>query len=61
MAGLGRIHGFVIGAWAVLWSITVGVGTSLLLGQWPWWLAGGIAMAIPPLIGAWIVVRRTRR
>lgn len=59
MAGFGRLHGAVIGAWAVLWGVTVIVGSARYQGQPAWWVAGGLAMAAPCFIGALVAHRRT--
>ncbi len=56
--GGGRIHAGVMAAWTVIWVITVTVGASNDL-PWPWWLAGGVGMLASPLVGAWVVLRRT--
>ena len=57
--GFGRLHGIVIGAWAVLWGITVLVGSNRYQGQLGWWVAGGAAMALPCFVGAVVAHRRT--
>lgn len=59
VAGMSRLHLTVIGSWAVLWGITVIVGSVYFQGRPGWWLAGGVAMAAPCLIGAWVAFRRT--
>ena len=60
MAGMGRLHGMAIGSSMALWGMTVGVGTSFFSDQLGWWVAGGLAMAVPAFIGAAIAFRRTR-
>lgn len=56
----GLLHGMVIGTWASLWIITVLFG-SMYFGDNPsWWVGGGIATALPPVVGAAIVLYRTR-
>jgi hypothetical protein len=61
LAGMARIHAAVIVSWAVLWGITVIVGSLYFQGRLGWWVAGGVAMAVPPLVGAWVTDRKTRR
>jgi hypothetical protein len=60
MAGMGRLHGMAVGGSMALWGMTVGLGTTLFRDQPGWWLAGGLAMAVPAFIGAAIAFRRTR-
>ena len=59
LVGFGRLHAAVIGAWAVLWGVTVIVGSSRYQGQPAWWVPCGVAMAVPCLVGAWVAHRRT--
>lgn len=61
MAGFGRLHGAVIGTWAVLWVITVIIGSTRYQGQPGWWVVGGVAMAVPCLLGAVVAHHRTAR
>lgn len=56
----GLLHGLVIASWTILWIITVVVGSMFFGGILGWWIAGGIACAVPPLVGAAIVLKRTR-
>lgn len=60
VAGMSRIHLLVIGSWSVAWLITVFVGTMALPTSFGWWVFGGVLTAIPPVIGAVVVARRTR-
>lgn len=59
LAGMGRLQAMVMGLWGLLWAVTVGVGSTALPGRPLWWISGGVAMAMPCLIGAWVVHRRT--
>lgn len=57
--GGGRIHGWVMTVWTLLWVVTVVLGSSYQL-PWPWWLAGGVALLLACVTGAWAVLRRTK-
>jgi hypothetical protein len=54
-----RLHLLVIGGWAAAWMVTVLVGSIVFPQQLWWWALGGVAMAVPPLIGAAVVLRRS--
>ncbi len=60
MAGMGRLHGLTVGGSMALWGLTVALGTTFFRGQLGWWLAGGLAMAVPAFVGAAVAFRRTR-
>ena len=57
--GMTRLHLAVILSWAVLWGITVTVGEHYFADQLWWWVAGGLAIALPPVVGAVVTFRRT--
>ena len=59
VVGMGRIHLWVIGGWGVAWGVTVFVGCFLFPHTLAWWVLGGVLTAIPPVIGAVVVARRT--
>lgn len=59
LAGMGRIHAAVMTSWGVLWGVTVIVGTRLFAHEPAWWISGGVAMAAPCLVGAYVARRRT--
>jgi uncharacterized membrane protein YjjP (DUF1212 family) len=61
VAGMGRIHAWVIGGWTVAWGVTVIVGSLVFPHTLAWWVLGGVLTAIPPVIGAIVTARRTRR
>jgi hypothetical protein len=61
VAGMGRIHLWVVGGWTVAWGVTVFVGGFLFPHTLAWWVLGGLLTALPPVVGAVIVARRTRR
>lgn len=54
-----RIHGWVMAVWALVWVLTVVLGSIYELA-WPWRLGGGIAMLATCLLGARAVLNRTR-
>ncbi len=54
-----RLHLLVIGGWAAAWMVTVLVGSNAFPQQLWWWALGGVAMAVPPLVGAAVVLRRS--
>lgn len=56
--GGGRLHGWVMAVWTVLWVGTVVIGSGYDLA-WPWWLGGGVALLATCTVGAWAVLRRT--
>jgi ABC-type branched-subunit amino acid transport system permease subunit len=58
---MGRIHAWVIGSWTVAWGVTVFVVSFVFPDTLAWWILGGVLTAIPPVIGAVVVARRTRR
>lgn len=58
--GFHRLHLSVIGAWTGLWAVTVIVGMTWFPEKVIWWVSGGIAMAVPCLLGALAVHRRTQ-
>lgn len=54
------LHGVTIMTWASVWIITVLFGL-MSFGHLPlWWLIGGIASALPPLVAAFVVLRAAR-
>jgi hypothetical protein len=55
--GLLRVHGLMLAAWAVIW-MTALLGSIPLDQAGSWWVAAGIAMALPPLITRFGVLRR---
>jgi uncharacterized membrane protein YjjP (DUF1212 family) len=61
LQGVAALHGVVIGSWAVLWAVTVIAGSLYYQGRPAWWVAGGLAMAVPGVVGAVLVFRRTAR
>ena len=61
VAGMGRIHAWVIGSWTVAWGVTVFAGGFVFPDTLAWWILGGVLTAIPPVIGTVVVARRTRR
>lgn len=54
----GRLHGAVMAGWTVAWCATVVLGERFFADQLWWWLLGGVAVALPPLVGARVTRRR---
>lgn len=61
IAGMRRINFWVIGSWTLAWGVTVFVGSFVFPHALAWWVLGGALTMIPPVIGAVVVARRTRR
>jgi hypothetical protein len=59
-AGVATVHLAVIIVWVAAWALTVGMGTTVFRGVWPWWVGGGVVMAATAFAGAWITHRRSR-
>lgn len=58
--GMKNVHLAVIGAWTVAWLVTLGFSFVVDQAMW-WWIVGGIAMAIPPLVGRAAILRRMKQ
>jgi hypothetical protein len=58
--GMPHPHGAVIFSSMALWGVTLIVGLRYFTDELGWWLGGGVAMALPGLLGAVVVFRRTR-
>jgi len=54
----GRLHGAVMAGWTLAWCATVVLGQQFFAGRLWWWVLGGIAVALPPLVGARVTRRR---
>jgi hypothetical protein len=59
-ARVANVHLTVIVVWVAAWSLTVGMGTTVFRGVWPWWVCGGLVMAATAFTGAWVTRRRRR-
>jgi hypothetical protein len=57
--GMTRLHLTVMLGWTVAWLVTVLVGTTTFSGQLGWWVLGGAAVALSPVLGAVVALRRT--
>jgi hypothetical protein len=57
LRGTTRTHTLMIAAWAVLWLCTL-LGSFAFHQAFWWWLLGGVAMAVPPLITRRAVLRQ---
>lgn len=57
--GFGARHGSVIGAWGVAFGVTVALGGTAFEDSVFLAVAGALACALPPAIGAWLETRRS--
>jgi hypothetical protein len=57
--GMTRIHLVVMLFWGLLWAGTVLIGEHLFPDRIGWWVLGGVAVALPPVVGAVVAFRRT--
>jgi hypothetical protein len=57
LRGTTRMHSLMIAAWAVLWLLTLLGSFTFHQAIW-WWVLGGVAMAVPPLITRRAVLRQ---
>lgn len=58
--GFGWLHGTVIGVWAAVWAATIGLGTTVFVGVWQWFVACGVVLAGIAFTGAYVTHRRSR-
>ena len=58
--GMTQMHLTMMLGWTLAWLATVIVGSSYFPATLWWWVLGGAVMAIPPLLTARQVDRRTR-
>ncbi|MEW1545979.1 hypothetical protein [Streptomyces tsukubensis] len=57
--GFGALHGGVIGSWAALFAVSVGLGTSSFEDSVPFAVVAAVACALPPGLAAIAEGRRT--
>lgn len=57
--GMNRLHLPVMLFWALAWGATVLIGEHYFADRIGWWVLGGVAVALPPLVGAALAFRRT--
>lgn len=60
MLGTNRLHLWVMGLWACAWLLTLFGGLYAFPDHRAWWVGGGVLMALPPLVGAYLAIRRTK-
>ncbi|MFE2147233.1 hypothetical protein ACFXA3_36815 [Streptomyces sp. NPDC059456] len=51
--GFGVKHGVLMGSWAVVFAVTITLGTSVFGHGVPYAVVGALACALPPAVGAW--------
>ncbi|MCX5405479.1 hypothetical protein OHA37_16485 [Streptomyces sp. NBC_00335] len=56
--GFGLKHGLVIGSWAVLFALSVSLGTTVFAAAPAFAAVAAPACALPPAVGAWLESRR---
>lgn len=57
--GMTRLHLPVMVGWGLAWTSTVLIGEHYFADRIGWWVLGGAAVALSPLIGAALAFRRT--
>jgi hypothetical protein len=57
--GMTRLHLPVMVCWGLVWTANVLVGEHYFADRVGWWVLGGIAIALPPVVGAVVAFRRT--
>jgi uncharacterized membrane protein YjjP (DUF1212 family) len=58
--GMAVTHGVMIGIWAVLYGLVLGVGITFFRGDLAWWLPGAALVALPGFGAACVTARRVR-
>lgn len=58
--GYKALHGGMIAAWSGVYTLTVVVGATAFPGEMLWWTPGALASAVPPLVVAYLALRRGR-
>jgi hypothetical protein len=58
--GMAVTHGVMIGTWATLYGIVLGVGIAFFPGDLAWWLPGAALVALPGFGAAYVTSRRVR-
>ncbi|MDT0329324.1 hypothetical protein [Nocardiopsis lambiniae] len=57
---MGRLHLGMMGAWTVVYSVTVVVGSTWLPDVAAWWITGAVLSAVPPLVAGYVALRQSR-
>jgi hypothetical protein len=60
LPGLLRLHAVMLVTWAVIWMTALLGSIPMQQARW-WWIAAGVAMALPPLTTRLVFLRRLRR
>jgi predicted ferric reductase len=58
--GMGWSHSIMIAAWALVYMAVLIPGSARFEGEPAWWLPGSVAVALPPLLSAYMTARRLR-
>ncbi|MEW2353794.1 hypothetical protein [Spirillospora sp. NPDC029432] len=59
--GLGHSHAIMIGSWTLVYFAVLFPGVNWFRGDLAWWLPGSFAVAVPPLLMAYLTARRAAR
>ncbi|MGQ4271507.1 hypothetical protein [Nocardiopsis changdeensis] len=57
---LGVLHLGMMGAWTVIYLVTLVVGINLFPGVTAWWVSGALLSCLPPLTVAYMALRQSR-
>ncbi|MFE0720778.1 hypothetical protein ACFW4O_24490 [Streptomyces mutabilis] len=58
--GMAATHGIMIGAWAALYGLVLGVGIAFFPSNVTWWLPGAALVSLPGFVAACVTSRRVR-
>lgn len=58
--GYAALHLWTMGAWSALYLLTLLVGAYAFPEDPAWWVPGALACAAPPLVAAYVSLRRSR-
>ncbi|MFL1379347.1 MULTISPECIES: hypothetical protein [unclassified Nocardiopsis] len=57
---LGVLHLGMMGAWTVVYLVTLLVGVNVFPGVTAWWVSGALLSCLPPLVVAYVALRQSR-
>ncbi|WP_331765713.1 hypothetical protein [Embleya sp. NBC_00896] len=58
--GMAVTHYVMMGTWATLYGLVLGIGVAFFPGDPAWWLAGAVLVALPGFVAACVTSRRVR-